>query len=220
MYSGQHLIYSVLRLKVRFWINPAPKLNLFLLILIPLCLAGIRGAAAQGPPPIVWMGGGHAGGINMVSAASDGTIWSAGQDLTVKHWRPSDGRLLKTVILAGYYGYEGGFSEDGQRVAVRDNSGGISVYQLPQGNLLQAFGGGAFGVANPVLSGNGATLVYINSYSYVVIGDVASGNTISFGCPGNCSALTISRDGKILAVGVFESGGTLPRASMTAPAAG
>lgn len=79
-------------------------------------------AMAQGPPPIVWLGGGHAGGINQLLAATDGSIWTAGNDLTVKQWRSSDLSLQRTLLL-DYTAARGTFSRDGMRGAVLGSKG-------------------------------------------------------------------------------------------------
>ena len=65
-------------------------------------LAGVCATAllAQNQPPIVWMGGGHAGPINPVVAAGDGTVWSGSPgDHTLKNWALSNLTLLKTLAV-------------------------------------------------------------------------------------------------------------------------
>jgi len=45
---------------------------------------------------------GHAGNVNDVVFASDGTLYSASYDGTVRHWRVSDGALLRVLARHGF----------------------------------------------------------------------------------------------------------------------
>ena len=74
---------------------------------IPPCLVAVvmlfgltSHAAAQGPPVIKWMRGGHSSYITQLVHSSDGTFFaSGGTDRTVKIWRVSDGLLLRTLTI-------------------------------------------------------------------------------------------------------------------------
>jgi WD40 repeat protein len=52
---------------------------------------------AQGPPDVVWMRGGHATYVNALDYSRDGQFLVSGSgDTTIKLWRLSDQRLLRT----------------------------------------------------------------------------------------------------------------------------
>src|SRR6516165_10307419 len=155
------------RMKIRFanWIGVlfAASVALFYAGGLPGAQAGSAITSATpspgGTPSIVWMGGGHAGtdaGTITVSTSTDGTIWTAGKDGTVKHWK-ANGPLLRTLIFdtvgsgVDFSGLYAAFSKDGTTAALANVSGGISVWNLPSKSLLLVLPG----EANPSLSASG-----------------------------------------------------------------
>src|SRR6266478_9605105 len=91
-------------------------MDLRLVLATAAVLTTFSTALAQGPPPIVWLGGGHAGGINRLVATTDGNIWTAGNDRTIKQWRSADISLQRTV-QTDYVRAAASISRDGQRCA-------------------------------------------------------------------------------------------------------
>lgn len=51
-------------------------------VIAPLLIT--QSVFGQGTPTIAWLGGGHSGGINAVAVTTDGKLWTAGRDSTIK----------------------------------------------------------------------------------------------------------------------------------------
>src|SRR6476660_7125175 len=69
---------------------------------VVLLLLGVAtAAAAQGPPAIQWMRGGHQLPITRIAYSSDGTFFVTGSyDWSIKIWRASDSQLLRTILVS------------------------------------------------------------------------------------------------------------------------
>jgi WD40 repeat protein len=66
------------------------------LLLVFVALMALPAFAER--PDIVWMAGGHAGGVDSVAFSPDGSMIASGSgDKTIKLWRVSDGKLLRTL---------------------------------------------------------------------------------------------------------------------------
>lgn len=116
---------------------------------------------AIGALQIVWLGGGHTGGINRVIAASNGNIWTAANDKTIKQWRLADMTLLRTVQIDYTSLAPAAISRDGQRAAAA-GSAGLGFYQLPAGTQVCTYsvGGGGY---PPQLSPDGQKILFERS---------------------------------------------------------
>jgi len=109
--------------------------------LTTLTVAGIFLAPARAErPDIVWMAGG-VGRFNLVAGldvSPDGTIIArGGTDRVVKLWRPSDGRLLRSMKGHTDWVYDVAFSRDGELLAsVGDRDHAVRLWSPLDGRSL------------------------------------------------------------------------------------
>jgi WD40 repeat protein len=151
----------------------------FVVFLLALSLSGTIVATAQNPP-INWMAGGHTAGINAVTLTSDGLLWTAAGDFSLKRWNPASLSLLNSVGL-DYTSGTAAFSRNGQNVAVV-GPGGVGVFQLSTGSLISSFPGGGWGAISPAISADGQTIIYEQANpttNFLVEASLATGRTRS-----------------------------------------
>ncbi len=112
---------------------------------------------------------GHTARVNALSFSPDGlTLASGGQDKTVRLWRISDGSLLNTLgsveqaspnDSVGVQPYNGvAFSPDGKLLAAGSDDGGIRIWDVSNGKLLDLLDG-VSPVNNLAFSASGDILV-------------------------------------------------------------
>jgi hypothetical protein len=102
-------------------------------------------------PDIVWMSGGHAGGVNSVAFSPDGSMIASGGgydvtgklDKTIKLWRVSDGKLLRTLEGHTWEVHSVAFSPDGSMIASGSEDETIKLWRVSDGALLRTLWGGS-----------------------------------------------------------------------------
>jgi WD40 repeat protein len=126
-------------------------------------------ATAEGPPDLVWLGGGHIG-VNDVAVSPDGgTLATASAtDNTVKLWQVASGHLVRTINAAGAAVNAVAWSPDGTELA----SGGDWVPGLGDATL-KFWTPGSGGL---ILAANPGAFYDIVSLAYSPTGDrIAAG---------------------------------------------
>ncbi|MGO9270321.1 MAG: WD40 repeat domain-containing protein, partial [Terriglobia bacterium] len=165
-------------------------------------------APVTGLPNLIWLGGGHTGGVSSVGAAPDGTVWSAGGDNTIKQWNAANMNMLRTFPLAQTGG--AAFAGNGQQGLVIDSSGAQAV-SLADGSVSRTFASGDLR-ANylPTISANGQTMAFGRSNwgpDFLVFANgqgpetdiVASFDDPTVGWVGGVESLAVSADGQYVA---------------------
>jgi len=110
-----------------------------------LHLVSVR-APAQGRPDIVWMAGGHSDDVYSVAYSPDGRMFASGaEDATVKLWRLSDGKLIRTLRGNGWDVYSVAFSPNGKLLASGSSGpnleGAIHLWRVSDGSLIRTLTG-------------------------------------------------------------------------------
>jgi uncharacterized repeat protein (TIGR01451 family) len=164
-------------------------------------------AVLPGTPPLLWLGGGHTGGVRAVGTSA-GTVWSAGGDGTVKQWNQSNMGMVRTLPLGSMK--TAAFSANGQTALVVNGSG-TQVTSLVDGSVSRTFTTGDFGSNYlPAISANGQTWAFARSSWAADTFTIVNGNGAehSFlatpyqpfsGSYGAMSADAVSADGKTVA---------------------
>ncbi len=89
---------------------------------------------------------------------SDGFLWTAAGDHSLKRWNTANLSLMNTLGV-DYTSKAAAFSRNGERVAAI-GSGGLNVFQLSTGTLINTYPGGNFGTFSPSISADGKTIIY------------------------------------------------------------
>jgi len=121
-------------------------------------------------PDIVWMRGGQAGGIRSVAFSPDGSLLALGnRDSTIKLWRVSDGKLVRT--LEGHTGWvlSVSFSPDGRLLASGSFDGTIKLWRVSGGTLLQTYDQETWRVLSIQFSPDGRLFGYGRDDATVVV---------------------------------------------------
>jgi uncharacterized repeat protein (TIGR01451 family) len=179
-------------------------------------------APVTGLPNLTWLGGGHTGGVNSVSAAPDGTVWSAGGDNTIKQWNAANMNMLRTFPLAQTGG--AAFAGNGQQGLVID-SNGAQVVSLADGSVSRTFALGDLGSGaySPTISANGQTVAFgrSNFAADVLVFANGQGTERDFVASafdgdgywfGGVGALAVSADGQYVAASLtadYQTPGTI-----------
>ncbi|MGO9270375.1 MAG: choice-of-anchor D domain-containing protein [Terriglobia bacterium] len=165
-------------------------------------------APVTGLPNLIWLGGGHTGGVSSVGAAPDGTVWSAGGDNTIKQWNAANMNMLRTFPLAQTGG--AAFAGNGQEALLIDSSGAQAV-SLADGSVSRTFPSGDLRDNYlPTISANGQTVAFGRSYwrdDFLVFANgqgpetdiVASFDDPTDGPVGDVGAVAVSADGQYVA---------------------
>lgn len=165
-------------------------------------------SATSGEPPLVWLGGGHTGGVHAVGTAPDGTVWSTGGDGTIKQWSAATMGMLRTFPLAQTAG--AAFSSNGLQ-GILVGSTGVQVVNLADGSLVRTFSLGDYGAGAylPAISGDGQTYAFAQSNwtaDYLVFANGQGPERTFRGTNGfgAISAVAVSADGQFVA-SVFDT---------------
>ena len=114
-------------------------------------------APVAGMPTLLWLGGGHTGGVNSVAAGPDGTVWSAGGDGTIKQWAASSMALLQTSSLTQS---GAALAANGQQALI-NTAGQTETVNLGDDSVIRTFSPGGRGPNYlPAISANGQTYAF------------------------------------------------------------
>ena len=150
------------------------------------CAISCGGAlAAQGPPQLQWLGGGHIGNSGAALSPDGQTFATSGQDdETIKLWRTSDGTEIRTLAAHVAQVNAIAFSPDGQTLAsggeVAFGSGDVNVkiWRVSDGAILKTLDNGDFSGVNSVAFSPDGTLLAAGSGQNVKIWNIATGAVI------------------------------------------
>jgi len=113
---------------------------------------------AQGRPDTIWMQGGHSDSVSDLALSPDGQLMaSAGRDETVKLWRVSDGRLLRTLNY--FRPVSVAFSPDNTLVAAGGAANDVRVWRIADGAVVQSFRDHSNDVHSVQFSADGSLIV-------------------------------------------------------------
>ena len=182
-----------------------------LVALIPTAAGAAQPGSILGAPPISWLGGGTIG-VQGIAVSPDGqTLATAAGDNTVKLWRVSDQRLIRTLVGHQSTVSSVAFSPNGQFVAsggdeaLGSSIGHVKLWRVSDGAFLFDFkvpagSGLAYSVA---VSPDGTLLAsaHANGNIYLLrMSDGALVRTLS-GHTDQVFAVAFSPDGTMLASG-------------------
>jgi WD40 repeat protein len=156
---------------------------------------------------------GHSDKARCVRFSRDGSLLaSGGDDKTVRLWNPRTGTPVRT--LGGHLGGVMGaaFSPDGKMLAscdgLPDQKGEVRLWSLATGALLRTLWGHTSEVWAVQFSQDGATLASTGSDYSIRLWDPATGRMKrSFREGSMMTSLSLSPDGRLVAVGTFETDG-------------
>jgi WD40 repeat protein len=157
--------------------------------------------------------------IRAAAFSPDGQfLLTGGWDGLAKIWDPASGELIHT--LQGHAAFVGAaaYSPDGRRVATGDEEGTVRIWDAQTGQVLATLTGHAAGDVGGVFTGvmdiafspNGERLATAGADGTLRFWDVNGGDELLLlRASGGLASLAISPDGRFLATGIDNPGGTV-----------
>ncbi|MGA9998410.1 MAG: DUF4214 domain-containing protein [Pyrinomonadaceae bacterium] len=216
-WGGQSFIYqtSSAKLKSRSFVR---RRFLLVLLVALLLLTALNASATQGrlsseqaaaAPSLLWVAGGHAGGIGRAAISPDGQILATADYGEIELWRYSDGQLMATIGAPwidmvktikfspdGQFIVAGGTWIPGQPASVSS----LRMWRVSDRTLVRQFNPGSHYDARSVsFSADGTTLAVATSISNVLIFNVSTGVLLQTLGPFAGNAVALSPDGSLVA---------------------
>ncbi len=174
-------------------------------LLSALCLSPV--ASAQSPrPDILWFAGGHPQVISVAYSPDGKVLASSGHfDDSVKLWRVSDGRMIRTLRTNNSNLFIFGpmvplvFFPDGQTIIALGESAGPAFWNAADGQLVRKLSGTGTDLA---LNGDASLLAVATTSSIRLVRPNDGSLVRAIAWPGNfLQSVAFSRDGSVIAGG-------------------
>lgn len=165
-------------------------------------------APGQGRPSIVWMAGGHSGGVSSVALSPNNQVLaSASYDATAKLFDVSTSILQRTLIGHDVVALSVAYSPDGTRVVTGGYEGTARVWDVSTGALIGTLSGHSGSVNSVAYSPDGTMIATGSSDNTVGLWDAAAGTLIGTlaGHTGEVYSVAFAPDSATLASGSGDS---------------
>ena len=157
----------------------------------------------------------HADAVTSIAISPDGnTLVSGAKDKTVKIWRISDMKLLKTLSSEPGRVTAVAAGPDGKSVVAGADDKTIRIWELPSGKILNTITASFSSIMMVAISPDGKRLIAGSRYTPLIrltknkfpiqLWDLPEGKFLKDFTETSCSSLAMSMDGKVLALGCSE----------------